>query len=611
MSSTQSQTPAWRQDWVGLALVLLAAALVYGRALKFGVLPHWDDGLYILSRPEVRDWWAATWQQRLWTPRTGYPTPVPTFLVAQVRLLFPSNFIGVLHGLNLSLHLVNVALVFTLIRRWSWSRTALFVAALWALHPLNVEPVAWLTELKTLLAAMLILVAMNTWERHLAKIRAQPPDASDRHGLSPATGLILFGSFLLALGCRPDAGVLPVVLLVQAVRVLGWKRAVRRLRWIAGPMLVTWLVYLPVAKMGLAALEGAGPTTSDLPLARAAQILRGLEFAARHIALPFDLQPAYYIATHPDWIALIPGACLLAATLVLAWALWRRGTYEALFVLALTAVLYAPFANLVHHSRVMMDSYLYLIKVGPLYLIVTMVERTLAGAGSHQARGRRLIVGAVAAAFAVLGWTSYRQLDRWKSTVALWAPMIERYPSAWQPYALVGEALFDRKQYKQAARVLHDGLPVFRASHHFPDFMPVAVARSGHPQAALGVAAEALRPANHPKDEHFEVFLGLVVQLGVSPDTAALKPLVDRAIERFRRRDDFMNSSRNRLSIAMYLTRFHRYDDARVFLKREFASPSPHCAAWKLVHYFPANADRSWVPPRPKRCSSAAGATHQ
>ncbi|MFB6351128.1 MAG: hypothetical protein ABEN55_09365, partial [Bradymonadaceae bacterium] len=230
-----------RHRWLLVAL-LLAVAAVYARAVTFGDLGSFDDANYLFNRPEVRSWWGATWWRRLTTPTAGYWIPVPTFIYAHLRSAFPDLYVHVVHGVNIAVHLVNVGLVCALVSRWSTRRSGLAVAAIWALHPVQVETVAWLTSLKNLTYGAGMLGALLVWDRYLEK---------DRWPASPVGAVAaVFGLFLLALGSRPEAVVLPALLMA-----LSW---FRRRRWrpdrptlgLVAAQGVIGAIYLPMATAG-------------------------------------------------------------------------------------------------------------------------------------------------------------------------------------------------------------------------------------------------------------------------------------------------------------------------------------------------------------------------
>src|SRR5262249_24752266 len=106
------------------------------------------------------------------------------------------------HLVNLTLHAVNAILLFVLLlgttqREW----TSFFVGCLFALHPINVESVAWVSERKNLLSMMFLLLAMIAYTAYLRK------GAVWRYGLT-----VLF--FALGLSAKPQVITLPFLLLL-------------------------------------------------------------------------------------------------------------------------------------------------------------------------------------------------------------------------------------------------------------------------------------------------------------------------------------------------------------------------------------------------------------
>ena len=78
-SDDEARSPT-RRDLASLAVLVIATVAVYYRVIDFDLIYAWDDGLYVLHRPEVKDWFAVSWRKRLLTPELGYPVALPTFL---------------------------------------------------------------------------------------------------------------------------------------------------------------------------------------------------------------------------------------------------------------------------------------------------------------------------------------------------------------------------------------------------------------------------------------------------------------------------------------------------------------------------------------------------
>ena len=189
-------------------LLLVAATLaVYWPAIYCGFL-NYDDPLYFTSNPQVLTgltpgnvvWAFTTTHASNWHPLTW----LSLMLDAE---LFGQSPIGP-HVTNVLLHVANTVLVFLLFRRITaatW-RSAL-VAALFALHPLHVESVAWVTERKDVLSAFFGLLSLWAYVRFVEASRVQRPEFKVFFALSLVT-------FALGLMSKPVLVMLPLVMLL-------------------------------------------------------------------------------------------------------------------------------------------------------------------------------------------------------------------------------------------------------------------------------------------------------------------------------------------------------------------------------------------------------------
>ncbi len=144
----------WRDQIAGVALFLLALGL-YAGTTSFGFQITWDDGTYVLNNPHIREFTRANIISLFDRPYEGLYGPVQmlTYMI-DYRLWGPDPF-G-FHLTNVLLHAVNVVMAFCVLRKLIDGFPLAFFAALaFAVHPLNVENVAWVAERKTLVSAFL------------------------------------------------------------------------------------------------------------------------------------------------------------------------------------------------------------------------------------------------------------------------------------------------------------------------------------------------------------------------------------------------------------------------------------------------------------------------
>jgi Flp pilus assembly protein TadD len=217
-------SPARR--WLLAALLVGATALAYLPTLRNGFV--WDDdtsltqNAFIKSGEGLRQFWLTTQTPDYW-PVTS------TSFWGEWRLwgLDPVGY----HATNLALHLIEALLLWAVLRRLRIPG-AYLAALLFAVHPVNVQTVAWITQRKNLMAMLFLLLSTLAF---LRSARGAPfsGKGSGPKGLNPAAGFGPLGpdpfyamswlAFVLAMLSKGSAAVLPVVLL----GIIAWERPVR------------------------------------------------------------------------------------------------------------------------------------------------------------------------------------------------------------------------------------------------------------------------------------------------------------------------------------------------------------------------------------------------
>src|SRR5579864_9375783 len=184
------------------ALLVAIVVLLYRSVLQHDFLRLWDDDAYVTDNPHVRTgltlvnmrWAFTSFEQSNWHPVTW----LSHMLDCQFFGLNPAAQ----HGVNVLLHAANVLLLFWILQKATgavWH--SFFVALLFAVHPLNVETVAWVAQRKSLLSALFSLLTIAAYGWY-----ARKPDWKKY--------LVVVAAFSLALMSKPMAVSLPLVLLL-------------------------------------------------------------------------------------------------------------------------------------------------------------------------------------------------------------------------------------------------------------------------------------------------------------------------------------------------------------------------------------------------------------
>jgi tetratricopeptide (TPR) repeat protein len=424
-ASTSAATPARRRAWLaGLALVGLTL-LVYGPAMRSGFL--WDDESFLTENPLIR---APDGLRRLWasTEPPDYFPLTSTMLWIEWRVWgqTPAGY----HVVNVVLHALSAVLLWRVLRRLEVPG-ALLAGAIFALHPVAVESVAWITERKNTLPLVLYLLAL------LLFLRAEDEAASGTR--SRRLDVASLAAFLLALLAKTSVVMLPAVLLLCA----WWRRGrvtAADLRRAAPYFALSAILGAVTAWYQSQRAIGSLVVRDDGLASRLAIAGRAVWFYLGKALLPIDLSFVYPRWTTGDtsWAAFLPLA-LLVTLFALLWRArrgWGRPLLFALtyFVLGLLPVLGFLDIYFMRYSLVA-DHWQYVSLLG---------IAALAGAGvaSVGARAGPTVGGLVAGVLlAVLAIMSWRQQAPYRDVQSLWTDTVARNPDAWLAHNNLGGML--------------------------------------------------------------------------------------------------------------------------------------------------------------------------
>jgi tetratricopeptide (TPR) repeat protein len=188
-------------DGIAPALLWIGTLALYAQVAHHGFLPY-DDGQYVLANPVVREglsWRGITWAFTTLHFSNWHPV---TWLSHMLDVQLFGLDAGAHHLVSAGLHATNAALLDILLMRMTGARgRSALVAALFAVHPLHVESVAWIAERKDLLSTLFGLIAIAAYARYAA-----------RPGPARYAAVVL--SFVASLMAKPMLVTLPFLLLL-------------------------------------------------------------------------------------------------------------------------------------------------------------------------------------------------------------------------------------------------------------------------------------------------------------------------------------------------------------------------------------------------------------
>ncbi len=428
--------------WLLVAAMAILAVVAYLPVAHAGWI--WDDDSYLTANPALR---VEDGLRLIWTPG-GTPQYYPLVFTSfwlESRVLGPDFDLSpfLFHAVNVLLHLASSILLWRLLSRLGVP-AAWLAAAIFLVHPMQVESVAWVTERKNTLSLVLALCSLLAWLRFSED--AEDPDDARPWGWW-WTSLGLFIAAMLAK--TTVAAVAPTLVLIELWRGRNWNWS--RLGLIAPFFLVGVPLGLLTAWLERSHVGAGGEEFGLGPIDRLLLAPRAAFFYLTTFVWPSRLAFVYprWTIDPSQWTQWIPLLLALVAA-VAAVIGWRRGQRGPLLLLGLYVVALFPALGFIdvypfRYSYVA-DHFAYLGAI-PLSIAVAALGSRIAA--------RLKPAGQLGAGFAflvVLAGLSHAQATAYRDEETLWRASLEANPEAWMPASNLSGLLL-----AQAGRAIDGG----------------------------------------------------------------------------------------------------------------------------------------------------------
>jgi protein O-mannosyl-transferase len=462
-----------RGFWSVLAICFLLALgvwIVFGQTIRYGFI-NYDDDAYVYENPMVTRGLDIFEIPRVFAHDTGPNEWCPLTDISHMfdwQLYGPNA--GGHHLTNVILHAATAILLFLTLRKMTevlWQSA--FVAAVFAVHPLRVESVAWVVERKDVLSGFFFMLALWTWVRY-----AQNRMVAENHETTPATVILFFGPghwtfeyylalifFVLAFLSKAVVVTFPFVLLLLDYWPLK--------RFSSSRPLCAWLgLTLEKAPFFLLSVMGCVATALSQPATME---------TAQHLTLPWRIENA--AMAYVDYI----GHMIYPAGLALLYAhpekvlpVWRVITSVAI----LLGISVCVIASRRRHPYLMIGWFWYLGMFVPMIDIMQAGDQTRGDRYTYlpqiglaimaawgvaefgRTLGCRRIVPATAAILVVIALMSaaYAQTQYWKDSISIWTRTLARTPHSYIAHCNLGIALADEGRPDEAIQQFHRALEI-------------------------------------------------------------------------------------------------------------------------------------------------------
>lgn len=414
-----------------VALLLAAGMLILYNPVVRANFVNFDDDRYVYANYHILQglsWKTFAWafgsvQESNWHPLTW----LSHALDVQIFGLNPAGH----HYVNVLFHVGNAVLLFTILKRATkFVGRSFVVAALFAVHPVNVESVAWVAERKNVLCTLFFLLALLTY---LTYVRRP----------SPGRYLLLAAMFAMGLMAKPMVVTLPFVLLLfdywplQRITSNGKKNGAdldrsaslgsvpqRTFRWLVLEKIPLLLLVVASSIITLVAQHKGGAVSSVAAVTVESRVFNAFVSYGRYIEktiIPIHLAPLYPYPTGGLSPLVVAGSILALVGITFALLLVQEKRYLRMGWLWFLGTL-VPVIGLVQiGNQAMADRYAYIPAIG-LFIIGVWGVAELADKSHLKTTYRIAVTVLVLAAFSAI---TRAQLAYWHDSVALWSYTLE------------------------------------------------------------------------------------------------------------------------------------------------------------------------------------------
>jgi len=418
-----------------ILLLALPVLMIYGNVGSFEYI-NLDDPEYVYENtalfqgltPDSILWALTTGHSGVWAPLTWL-----SFLT-EVEL-FGLNP-GISHWINVLLHFGNSTILFFLLRRFTSSTgKSFFIALLFAIHPLNVESVAWVTERKDVLSTFFGFMCLYFYTGFQQQTTIK-------------NYLLTFALFICAISSKPMMVTLPFLMLLmdftplQQIAPRKWKRALlEKVPFFTLSMLVAVLTYF------VQVYDGAAKPLTEIAFSeRLAATITNYGTYLYKIFAPVNLSVFYPYKGMPAITPIAGSLLIIISLLALAWRLRVSKPY-LLFGLLWFLISLLPVSGIIsfgHHSTA--DRFTYIAMIGVLIAVIWFLD-------DLPSLKNWLHIPTILA-IAILTLISHKQAQQWQNSFFLFNQAIANTEDNYLAYNNLGYAYMEKDQHKKAISFL-------------------------------------------------------------------------------------------------------------------------------------------------------------
>jgi len=399
-----------------LPFIIIITAIVLANTLGNDFINNWDDDVYILDNEIIRN---LNWNnlKEIFSFSYGSMHPLTILSYTIEYKLFGLNPFP-FHLTNYIFHILNAVLVYLFLNRltgkpWVAAITALF----FAVHPMHVEAVAWISERKSLLYTFFFLLSLNSYSKYLVT----------KKKFSYLLWSFLW--FFCSLMSKPAAVCLPFVLIIMDYyhyKKLSWKLLISKIPFLFLALLFGILIiFLEKSPEAIAFLDRFFSIPERVLLVSYSTI-----YYVFKVFVPFNLSALHFYPVKSDVLP-IEYYLALPALLLLIWGVIKSGSFkhELIFGLLFYLITIVSVLQIIPFGEAMVpERYSYIPYIGVFFIFGQFFSYIKDKKFSFNGRIKSIVYIVFVILTVLYSFLTIERNKVWKNGIVLFTDVIEKYP---------------------------------------------------------------------------------------------------------------------------------------------------------------------------------------
>jgi len=432
-----------RRVFLSCAIIVAVTAIVFLPSLRNG-FTDWDDGEYVVHNLDIKGFSVHNLIQIFSSSYVNHYLPITMLTYMTEYQFFQLNPV-VFHFTSLFLHIINCLLVFALIYSLSGKHLiSLFVALLFAIHPLRVESVVWIAERKDVLSSFFTFLSLLSYIWFIKK--------GDRKFYFSCIILFLF-----SLLSKPMAVSQPFVLLL--IYYLKNGRLNKKAVVETIPVFIIAVVFAAIALNTQKVFSPFGDSVPLSILQRICVPFYGLIFYLVKSLLPFHLCSFYPFPTKSDSVLnfMLIASPFLVFSIAAVACYFKAYSRKVVFGLLFFIITILPVLQIVVTGNVIVaERYTYMPMLGIYFIVAHLISKIITEKLDRNKTAKNFLIAGICMILLIFCYITHERCSIWKDNFSLWNDVISKYPVDAAYYfrgsAYSSQGNFDRalEDYNQA-----------------------------------------------------------------------------------------------------------------------------------------------------------------